>query len=125
MSVYDRESSTGASTTAYFFGKSIAQLPVSLIAPGLFLITFNGLGILRAPFWNTYLLLVITYIHFAGVGYFISLVAPSGVTQLAAIFLILFQMMFGGAHPSLNQLKSNALLGYTLFQVYVSLEELQ
>jgi hypothetical protein len=44
----------------------------------------------------------------------VSMVTPQSVQQLAAIFIILFQMMFSGSNPTLNQLKNNDLLGSAL-----------
>jgi hypothetical protein len=46
----------------------LAQLPISLIVPALYLAGFNGLGVLRASFWSHYLILLFTYLNFAGLG---------------------------------------------------------
>ena len=45
------------------------------------------------------------------ISYVMSLLLPSGVSQLAAIFFILIQMMFSGSNPTLQQLQNNQLIG--------------
>jgi len=60
-------------------------------------------------------MLTIAYATFTGVGYTVSLITPTRVSQLAGIFFVLVSMMFSGGQPTLNQLKTNALLGDALY----------
>eukprot|EP01125_Pyxidicula_operculata_P023033 TRINITY_DN976_c1_g4_i2.p1 TRINITY_DN976_c1_g4~~TRINITY_DN976_c1_g4_i2.p1 ORF type:complete len:1077 (+),score=199.65 TRINITY_DN976_c1_g4_i2:108-3338(+) len=48
QTVFKRETSTGSSSGSYCLGKMIAHLPITFIAPGIYLFAYAGLGVLRA-----------------------------------------------------------------------------
>jgi len=115
QTVFQRETSTGCNTGAYYIGKTLAHIPMTLFAPVCFLLAFAGLAVLKADWGLHYLVLTTTYATFTGVGYTVSLVAPPRVSQLAGIFFVLVSMMFSGGQPTLAQLKVNELLGSALY----------
>jgi len=115
QTVFKRETNTGSNTGAYYIGKMIAHVPITLFAPVCFLLSLSGLAVLQADWGLHYLILTITYATFTGVGYTISLVTRQRVSQLAGIFFVLVSMMFSGGQPTLSQLRSNGLLGYALY----------
>jgi len=119
--VFQRETSTGSNTGAYYIGKSLAHIPVTLFAPVCFLLSFGGLAVLKADWALHYIITTLTYATFTGVGYAISFVSPPKISQLAAIFFVLVSMMFAGGQPTLIQLKKNELLGPALYvPTYIS-----
>uniref|UniRef100_A0A6B2KXT8 ABC transporter domain-containing protein n=1 Tax=Arcella intermedia TaxID=1963864 RepID=A0A6B2KXT8_9EUKA len=115
VTVFKRESSTGGNTGAYYIGKSLAHLPMTLFAPVCYLLAFCGLGYLKADWSWHYIILTLTYASFTGVGYAISLLTPPRVSQLAGIFFVLVLMMFSGGQPTLKQLLNNELVGFALY----------
>eukprot|EP01123_Difflugia_compressa_P004209 TRINITY_DN15573_c0_g1_i1.p1 TRINITY_DN15573_c0_g1~~TRINITY_DN15573_c0_g1_i1.p1 ORF type:complete len:388 (+),score=22.68 TRINITY_DN15573_c0_g1_i1:86-1165(+) len=115
LTVFKRESCTGSNTGAYYIGKSLAHLPMTLFAPICFLLSFSGLAVLKADWGVHFVIITMTYATFTGVGYTISLITPARVSQLAGIFFVLVCMMFSGGQPTLQQLKTNELLGNALY----------
>jgi len=115
INIFQRETSTGSITGAYFIGKTLAQIPCSLFAPVCFLLSFGGLVPLNADLGIHYAILALTYATFSGVGYFVSLVTPPAISQLAGIFWVLLGIMFSGSQPTLIQLKNNLLIGFVTF----------
>jgi hypothetical protein len=53
----------------------------------------------------------------SGLAFFVSLVAPPALSQLAGVLTVLTFMMFSGAAPTLLQLKHNLLLPYALWAI--------
>jgi len=111
LNVFKRETSTGSSTEAYFFGKTLAHLPCTLFAPVCFLLSVGGLITLNGDLGLHYLIITLTYATFCGVGYFVSLVTPPDLSHLTGIFYVLMGIFFSGTQPTLIQLKNNIILG--------------
>jgi len=119
--VFHRETRTGSNTGSYYFGKTIVYIPMTLFAPACFLLSISGLAILKADWGLHYLIVVLTYATFTGVGYTVSLITPQRVSGLAGIFFVLVCMMFSGGQPTLAQLQNNSLLGEALYYpTYIS-----
>jgi hypothetical protein len=119
--VFQRETRTGTNSGSYYLGKTLAHIPITLFAPACFLLCISGLAILKADWGLHYLIVVLTYATFSGVGYTISLITPQRIAQLAGIFFVLICMMFSGGQPTLSQLKNNSLLGEALYYpTYIS-----
>jgi hypothetical protein len=89
VTIFQRESGSGASTGSYMMGKSILYFFVSLIATLLFMLCFCGLVILKASWMRHFFLLLMSYLSWFGVGIVVSLLVPQLVSQLVAIFLVL------------------------------------
>jgi len=100
-----REASTGAhSTIAYFLAKDLSFLPMILFSPAIFLGLFLSLVAMRSTYFTFYLIFASVYFTAVGVGYFVSIIVPNSINQLAAVVFMLSFMMFSGARPTLNEL---------------------
>jgi len=109
-----REVSSGACTEAYYLGKSLAHMPIILVAPMLFIVIFYSLSIMKAPVIDHYFLLFLVYFNSAGIAYGISVVIQPSSSQLVGILIILSNMTFSGANPTLVQLSENRLIPHFL-----------
>eukprot|EP01119_Soliformovum_irregulare_P018968 TRINITY_DN5922_c0_g1_i1.p1 TRINITY_DN5922_c0_g1~~TRINITY_DN5922_c0_g1_i1.p1 ORF type:complete len:966 (-),score=184.84 TRINITY_DN5922_c0_g1_i1:909-3488(-) len=107
---FKRESASGASTEAYYFGKTLGHLPVIFVAPFLFLLPFYSMAPVVGSFGIHYIIIVMCYFSSAGIAYVVSIVIKPTSSQLVAILVILSSMTFSGANPTLTQLKENALI---------------
>ena len=68
-----------------------------------------------SPFYQYFFLYFLIYFCFAGLAFFISLITPPSLSQLAGVLSVLSFMMFSGAAPTLQQLKYNELLPFCLW----------
>jgi ABC-type multidrug transport system ATPase subunit len=115
MNSFRREAGVGLNTGAYYLGKSLAHLPIVLLAPGVFLWAYAGLAGLEGSWWQHYALLVLVYSCAASLAYIVSMLVRRELSQLFGVILLLVFMMFSGANPTLLQLRDNTLLGSLLY----------
>ncbi|KJE90030.1 ABC transporter [Capsaspora owczarzaki ATCC 30864] len=120
--VFRRESAAALSTEAYYLGKSLAHLPVIVLAPLFFTLGYYSLLQPSASFWPYFLLYFHIYFACAGIAYLISVLVPRDMSQLAGVLVVLVFMMFSGSSPNLQQLADNKLIPNVLvYPTYISL----
>ena len=103
--VYWREASAGMSTTAYFLAKNLTHFMFILLSPLLYMTPFLTFVSCRASFLDFYRVLFVTQFATTGLGYVVSILAPSGLAQLAGVVVVLVFTMFGGARPTLVEIQ--------------------
>ncbi len=113
---FARESSVGSSTEAYYLGKSLAHMPIVLLAPLAFTVPFYTLARLHAPFIEIYLIFALIYATASGLAYFISILLKESISQLVGVLSVLVMMFFSGGQPRLPELDGTPLI----YPTYVS-----
>ncbi|KAL9646021.1 hypothetical protein ABK040_012080 [Willaertia magna] len=103
--VFIREARSGLSYIAYFLSKNIVQLPQICIAPLIYLSVFYMINTLRANFFEIYYVLILLHFVNYGVGYFLSILIPGPLSQLASVVFVLVQSLLAGSRPTLKQMK--------------------
>ncbi|GMH61060.1 hypothetical protein TL16_g03182 [Triparma laevis f. inornata] len=104
--IFLREMQAGTSSFAYFLGKSTANIPILMINPIFFLVSFYKLGALECDFLVLYNIILCINFSSTGAGYMISLVTTPKSAQLAGVVFGLVGLMTSGANPSLRELQS-------------------
>ena len=104
--VYWRESSAGMSGVAYFLAKNITHLVFIVLSPLLYLGPYLTFVSTRGTFLEYYTCIVVLQFATTGLGYLISIACPAGLSQLAGVVVVLVFSMFGGARPTLIEIKS-------------------
>lgn len=100
--VFQRESRRGLITGAYYIGKSLAHLPIQLLAPLVFVYAFSALTNLKGSTMVTYLILLCVYSCSAGIAYVISILLPRTTTHLAGILVMLTNLTLSGVRVLLQ-----------------------
>jgi ABC-type multidrug transport system ATPase subunit len=120
--VYSRESESGLRTISYFIAKDLAMLPLTLLAPLIFLSVFYMIQAPRAAFIEYYYSALLIYWTAYGFGYFISVVLKPNLAQLAAVVMIVIMFALNGVTPKLPDYKKMSFplnaLPYTSFLFY-------
>lgn len=101
-------------TPRFYLGSSLAQFPVSLLAPLAYLLPYYALAPIRCPFWQNYLLLVALHFTCTGWSFAVSIICPRTSSQLVGVLVVLVNMMFCGANPTLSTLSDKSRLGGVL-----------
>ena len=99
--VYYRDRARGSSSLAFFMGRSLAHLPSIFMWPFAFLVVYYPLAQPSGAYGHYYFVLLIMQFTSASWGYIISVVVPEKLSYLCAVVVMLAQMMFSGANPSL------------------------
>ena len=119
LSIFLRESSSGCSSSAYFIGKNVANVPFILVSPLFFCTFFVTFASPRIPTIHVYLNLVLVAWACTGAGYFLSLTFKAKA-QLACVFYPLLSTMFAGVNPTLPDLKRAHSFGFYAAQASYS-----
>jgi len=99
--VYYRDRARGSSALAFFLGRSLAHLPNILMWPFAFLIVYFPLASPQGAYGSYYFVLLSMQFAASSWGYLVSIVVPEKLSYLAAVVVMLAQMMFSGANPTL------------------------
>eukprot|EP00656_Telonema_subtile_P015808 TRINITY_DN18314_c0_g1_i1.p1 TRINITY_DN18314_c0_g1~~TRINITY_DN18314_c0_g1_i1.p1 ORF type:complete len:1304 (+),score=237.06 TRINITY_DN18314_c0_g1_i1:313-4224(+) len=104
---YFRDRARGSSALAFFIGRSLAHLPSILLWPYVFLLPFYPLANPAGTFGEWYGILLALQLAASSLGYLVSVIVPEKLSYLAAVIVVLAQMMFSGSNPTLPMLKSS------------------
>lgn len=85
------------SPLAYFVGKNIAYLPHSFLAPFIFLAVFYTMVSPSGSVVNFYSLLLLVDFCAVGAAFFVSILTPASLAQLAGVLAVLMSAMISGA----------------------------
>lgn len=103
--VYMRESQTGLSTFCFFWSKDIAVLPMTVLAPWVFLVMYYTLIDPRAKLYEIYYVLLLTYWSSYGLGYLVSILIHHVNAQLFAVVFIFILNVFSGSTIAIKEFK--------------------
>lgn len=115
--VFIRESGSGLSKFAYYFGKLLAETPRLLLSPIVFLSAWYSFISPQQNVLLSYLLLLVVAWTFSGAAYTLSLLVKPDSAQLAGVVMCAIFVMFSGTVPSLTELTSSPL---TFLMAYIS-----
>ncbi len=101
--VFQRESQYGLNSLGYFLAKDVANLPMILLAPIIFLSLYYFAITPRAPLWEYYCILLLLYWSSFGLSYIVSIVANPNIAQLACVVVIFVFNIFSGQRPMLPE----------------------
>lgn len=109
--VFWREAATGVNRLAYFLAANLAQLPILVLTPLIYLSVLYTLLTPRSTFADHYSIVFLTVFATSGMGYFISCVLNPKNSQMAAVVFVLISSMLSGSSPTLNKLEDLGFLG--------------
>jgi ABC-type multidrug transport system ATPase subunit len=118
LSIALREGTSGVSVSAYFFGKIIGALPVSVLNPFAFLSLYYYISSARIYFGDIFGVLFIATMTTQALGVMISLVTKPSNAQVTAIMTTLLMSCFSGSAITISQMKEAG--GLTLFLCQIS-----
>ena len=85
--IFRREMQSGISSSSYFVGKCLSQIPLLLFTPCFFLSTFYRLSFPEMYFRDMYIIIFCLLFSGTGIGYFLSmLVDPKGAQIAGVVF---------------------------------------
>lgn len=106
LTQFRREAASGISRVAYFLGKNIAELPMLILTPVMFLSMFTTLTTPRTNLGALYAIVFMGTWAVSGMAYMISVIVDPRDAQLATVVLVLISSMFGGVNPTLAKLQT-------------------
>eukprot|EP00520_Triparma_pacifica_P017657 CAMPEP_0118644358 /NCGR_PEP_ID=MMETSP0785-20121206/6903_1 /TAXON_ID=91992 /ORGANISM="Bolidomonas pacifica, Strain CCMP 1866" /LENGTH=1398 /DNA_ID=CAMNT_0006536125 /DNA_START=280 /DNA_END=4473 /DNA_ORIENTATION=+ len=106
--IFRREMQSGISSFAYFFGKSLSQLPITFLTPFFFMATYYRLAFPDLTFWDLYFSIVACLLSATGIGYFLSLLVDPQNAMISGVVFGLVAIMTCGMNPTLRDLESTA-----------------
>lgn len=118
LAIASRESTSGVSVSAYFFGKIIGALPVSVLNPFAFLSLYYYISSARIYFGDIFGVLFIATMSTQALGVMISLITKPSNAQVTAIMTTLLMSCFSGSAITIRQMKDAG--GLTLFLCQIS-----
>ena len=95
--VFKRESRAGMSTEAYYLGRMMLHMLVSVTATFLFTISFYWLVAPHSPFGLLFVVFFLVYLCCSGVGFWTSVLLVPSLSGLIAILGVLAFVLFGGS----------------------------
>jgi hypothetical protein len=95
--VFKRESRAGMSTEAYYIGRMMLHMLVSVAATFLFTISFYWLVAPHSPFGLLFAVFFLVYLCCSGVGFWTSVILVPSLAGLIAILGVLAFVLFGGS----------------------------
>lgn len=102
-----REASAGINRFAYFIAADIAQIPVMLATPMIYLSIYHTLTSPRSSFGDQYVVLLAVVFCCSGMSYMVSLLCSHKNGQMAAVVLALVGSMVSGSSTSLDKLEQD------------------
>ncbi|GMI05091.1 hypothetical protein TrVE_jg12245 [Triparma verrucosa] len=114
--IFRREMQSGISSSSYFVGKCLSQIPLLLFTPCFFLSTFYRLSFPEMFFRDLYIIIFCVLFSGTGIGYFLSMLVDPKGAQIAGVVFGLIAIMTCGLNPSLRDLESTSF-GWFMCQV--------
>ncbi|XP_048580933.1 putative white-brown complex homolog protein 30 [Nematostella vectensis] len=112
-----REAASGVNRFSYFLAVDIAQVPIMLISPLVYLSLLYALAIPRGQFIYHYASTVGAWFACVGSGYLISIVFNTRNAQMASVIYTLVNSLLAGSNPSLCDLDDFTFVGPALYNL--------
>lgn len=117
LAIAAREDISGISTTAYFIGKILASIPVSLTNPAAFLSVYTYISANRIFLTDYYKILVLTTYACQAIGVIISLLVSNQNSQVTAMLTSLILCCFSGSDPNIRTIETTGGLSFVISQM--------